>query len=320
MANQIDHEIVVLIVAYRRYESLQTLIDESFLHKAARIYINIDGAKCEGSLGDVQACRAVAMAAKERFPDQVFVRFSERNLGSAVSLLSSCDWVFEKEKYAIILEDDCQPNSSFFDFCVSAAPSLDIEKNGIATLCGTRLFPSSSDAQLSVSALSRYFMSWGWATTSENWQAIRSEIIGISSRKLKVGSLSNSEVFFWKSGARRSFHGYLDAWDILFSVIFLKNHWLVVVPGHNLIRNIGNDNVATHTSGEQLWTNFQVVSPSSHEIVLKEDSAMDDWLRRRVFKISPRHLITTRFTALLDYLFRSRRKRLPLLYRWPTST
>jgi len=62
-----------------------------------------------------EQARAVALAVD--WPCKVLTNFSERNLGCRERIASGLDWVFEQVEEAILLEDDCLPDPSFFQFC-----------------------------------------------------------------------------------------------------------------------------------------------------------------------------------------------------------
>ena len=48
---------------------------------------------------------------------QIFRRFAGENIGLRRNISEGLDRVFSQVKQAIILEDDCLPDSSFFPFC-----------------------------------------------------------------------------------------------------------------------------------------------------------------------------------------------------------
>jgi len=48
----------------------------------------------------------------------IIYEFSEKNLGCKIRISSGLNWVFSKVDHAIILEDDCIPDPSFFSFVV----------------------------------------------------------------------------------------------------------------------------------------------------------------------------------------------------------
>jgi hypothetical protein len=67
--------------------------------------------------GEAETCRQVReIVARVDWPCEVFQNFSERNLGCQERMISGLDWVFSLVDEAIILEDDCLPDPSFFPF------------------------------------------------------------------------------------------------------------------------------------------------------------------------------------------------------------
>jgi hypothetical protein len=53
------------------------------------------------------------------WPCEVQRHYADQNLGLKKRVSSGLDWVFSQVESAIILEDDCLPNQSFFKFCQS---------------------------------------------------------------------------------------------------------------------------------------------------------------------------------------------------------
>ena len=66
---------------------------------------------------DVKLCeevRSVVTSADWDCP--VHTRFAEANMGLKSRVSSGLDWVFDHEEHAIIIEDDCLADGSFFHF------------------------------------------------------------------------------------------------------------------------------------------------------------------------------------------------------------
>jgi hypothetical protein len=87
------------------------------------------------------------------------------------------------------------------------------------------------------------------------------------------------------------------------------------LPPTNLISNIGNDSVATHTRSDRMWTN------AIQNEFLREDFGVpivnlkaDLWLKKNLYKIRLRHAFSTKFTRIQDR-FREP-KFTDLLTRW----
>jgi len=191
------------------------------------------------------------------WPCEVHRIYSDRNLGLRDRLLSGLDEVFSQVSEAIILEDDCLPNHSFFSFSAEIlARFRDDTRVGIVS--GFNFAPERKTENDYF--FSRSTLIWGWATWARTWNAFRlspqveewtpSEIKGLST------SFSN-----WFQ--RREFLGLLrnskslDTWDISLAVWIRQAGLLNVIPHHNFIRNIGFGSDATHTKFEA----FDLESP-----------------------------------------------------------
>jgi hypothetical protein len=94
----------------------------------------------------------------------------------------------------------------------------------------------------------------------------------------------------------------------------LRHGLFALLPGKNLVRNVGNDQFALHTDSLGNWNNFPVYNflPPDSKPMLNLD--VEQWIRKTYFGISPRHSATTKFTRIMDFLKRNSR-RLPLIER-----
>jgi hypothetical protein len=90
---------------------------------------------------------------------------------------------------------------------------------------------------------------------------------------------------------------------------------LALLPGENLVSNIGNDGYATHTLTDSPWLNR--ATGQIHELVSEpaQSPELDNWLRKNFYRIRIRHLVTNVLTAMLDEIGFNRQKRSPLLER-----
>lgn len=93
---------------------------------------------------------------------KVLTNYSDVNLGCAKRILSGLDWIFGNFERAIILEDDCLPDPSFFPFCEEL---LERYKNDdrVMSISGQNSQFGRSRTSYSY-YFSRYAHCWGWAT------------------------------------------------------------------------------------------------------------------------------------------------------------
>ena len=117
---------------------------------------------------DVQKCLAArAVVSRIDWPCEVVTNYAETNLGCRRRLSSGLDWVFQLVPEAIVLEDDCLPDPTFFRFC---EVMLDRYRDEASVMhIGGNNFrdgPSCADGY----RFSRYTFTWGWATWRRAWQ------------------------------------------------------------------------------------------------------------------------------------------------------
>jgi len=306
-----------LIIAYRRSENLEVLLSKCVQAGFGRIYVSLDFPATELAREDVEACISVAKNFEANNPELFRLRIAEFNLGCAISVLSACDWVFDYEEFVVVLEDDCLPSNDFFKFIADGRNEMRGHQN-IFLLCGTQFAPEI--VTKGKWHLSNYPLIWGWATSRYKWLLIKETYQALGRRKSKSGFESVIEHQYWKAGTRRALEGYVDAWDTPLVFVISKLNGDVLLPGVNLVQNIGNDQAATHTLTDSPWLNRPAVaySPSAGSPAI--NSEVDKWLRNEFYKISLRHLITTNITLLLDFLGIHKRVRKPLIARWLQMT
>lgn len=298
-----------LIIAYKRVESLSEVLEACKRNSVKRIYISIDAPKDEKTALKQTELRAMIQRFRKGFQGEIKILQRKINVGCAASILSAIDWVFESEKYALIIEDDCIPSDEFFLFSRRSFPI--IEKNSDIWLsCGTQLAPSGIDYPKDDWLLSKYALTWGWATTDIRWREARE---GINRRNKILNNYVDNT--YWSAGAERAIKGYTDVWDTLFLKTMLANQKLAILPRAALVRNVGNDENATHTIGDSPWLNISLGNFTAPNSDPKECVEVDVWLRDNIYQISLAHVITTKFTKLKDVL--GLHKNLgDLMHRW----
>lgn len=198
-------------------------------------------------------------------------QFSEINLGCDQRLPTGLDWVFSQVDEAIILEDDCLPDPTFFQFCQNLlAQYRDCAE--VTQICGTnRLYEWKSDRQSYHFA--HYGVAWGWATWKRAWEHYdRSTSLWCDqATRLKIRRLiDNDEQFAYFSQTCETL-----MWDYKWSFAQLAQNGLTIIPSMNLVQNIGFSKTATHTRGLLLTSLNSSFSPESMQFPLTPPSSKE---------------------------------------------
>ena len=177
--------------------------------------------------------------------------YSETNLGLRERVATGLDKVFAAVERAIILEDDCVANDSFFRFCEEMlARYADDERVG--TVSGNNFLRGrfvTSDS---------YFFSpdvriWGWATWRRVWQDFSAKGLRYEWSKEEASTVladfsSPSRRKSLVSSAQNSHK--INSWALPFVLHCQRRNYLSVVPEVNLVKNIGFGSGSTHTRFE----------------------------------------------------------------------
>lgn len=100
--------------------------------------------------------------------------YREENLGCGFAVSSAISWFFEHVEEGIVLEDDCLPEISFFQFC-SELLTLYKEDEKIYIISGTNMQNGINRGNGSY-FFSNYPITWGWASWKRAWNYFNHDI------------------------------------------------------------------------------------------------------------------------------------------------
>ncbi len=306
-------DLSALIVAYRRYSNLESIVSLCINGGISRIYISADGSKDSSDYDDVVRVAQEIERLQLKNPEIIVANVHHHNLGAAANVLRSCDWIFGQEDFVTILEDDCIPSPSFFDFVRDCREEL-LKEDQVYLICGSQFAPIEITRNLS--CLSIYPMVWGWATTRSKWISLTDQMCKDNFAKFNFFKIESSDKTFWRAGARRAFEGYIDAWDIPLVKAVRDLNGNVLVAGANLVSNIGGDDLATHTVSGSKWLYSEIGEYIHNSSKVTHNTSLDRWISKSLFGINAFHQFSTRATFIIDKLRINRTKRGPLLPRW----
>ncbi len=237
----------VLLITFNRPEQTFQLIETLRQFEPKAIYVACDGPRTNepSDLLNVMKVREV-IDSQINWPCQVHRLFRDQNVGCKIGPSSAITWFFSQVEAGIILEDDCIPDLSFFNFCAKLLQKYKDNK---------KVMMISGDCFLDGPFVESYYFTvhmhiWGWATWRRAWARYDIEINGWpeTSKILKRQLGFRNRVWkAYKNGLTLVKLGKLQTWDYQWAYSIWMNQGLTICPTKNLITNIGFDLNATHT-------------------------------------------------------------------------
>lgn len=276
----------VVLIIFNRPDVTQAVFERIAAVKPRTLLVIADGPR-EGRQGEAESCRlARQIVERVNWPCEVLRNYSETNMGCGRRVASGIDWVFQNVEDAIILEDDCLPDPTFFPFCAELLERYRDDER-IMQVSGTNFLFGRRPTDASY-YFSRYPLCWGWATWRRAWAHFDFEVRAW--KKDPAACLAHfdveSERAFWRSAWDSIARGRPDIWDYHWSLAFLVADGLAATPSVNLVTNIGFGSDATHTRSRLLAMRPAVGTvrfPLRHPPQTEANATADRFTARRLF-------------------------------------
>lgn len=280
----------VVLIIFRRPDKTLQVLEKIRQVKPSKLFVICDAPRPEKP-DEYEKCeKSRAIIDTVDWDCEVIKNYADTNLGSFRCIASGLDWVFDQVEEAIILEDDCLPDLSFFQFCEEL---LEYYKNDqrIMAISGDNFQLGNKNNQDSY-YFSHHTHSWGWATWKRAWNLFDTEMSAwpeIRDKQLLRTILdSDRDVKYWTSILQDTYDSKIEAWDYRWTLSAWLQNALTILPNVNLISNIGFGEGATHTlSTKNPWINLPTQSisfPLQHPKFIIRDSIADKFTQDSVFK------------------------------------
>lgn len=252
----------VLLIVFNRPDLTEKVFNRIAKAKPEQLFLVADGPR-EGNESDKKACAEVKKIVENvTWECEVYCNYSERNLGCGIRVASGISWVFDQVDRAIILEDDCLPDPSFFSFCDELLERY-IDDERVMTISGKNLQTEHTQTNNSY-YFSRYPVTWGWATWHRAWKHYDYHVglwgeLKETEFPREITRYENTAKYLrhhfeksYRSNPPRDIHDsdYTYTWDYQWVFNCWVQQGLTIVPDRNLISNIGFGENATHTMKE----------------------------------------------------------------------
>jgi len=241
-----DSPTPIAIIVYNRPDMTQRVLEAISFFQPTKLFVVADGPKNTQDNDLCQQTRALIDGID--WDCKIFKNYANSNMGCGLRVSSGISWAFESCDRAIILEDDCVPNPSFFPYCEELLERYNSDER-IGIISGDS-FIDASDIEESY-YFSNFPHTWGWATWKrtwdnfdlhlKNWPTIRNTGLLLDKTRSEYYSKKWNEIF------ENMYESRIDTWDYQLVYMLWKQNQLSIVPKVNLVSNIGFGIQSTHT-------------------------------------------------------------------------
>lgn len=242
-------DIPILFLIFNRPDTTKIVFERIREIKPKVLFVSADGPR-ESKLNENLLCEQTrAIINSVDWDCEVKTNFSSINLGCKKAVSSAITWFFNNVESGIILEDDCVPDLSFFQFCKTLLDKYKYDER-IMHIGGTNFQDGKIRGNGSY-YFSRISHVWGWATWKRAWNLYDVNIKDlpdfINENVLKNIFTSPRMQQYYLRDFKMVYNQQKDTWDYQWSYTVIKNNGLSIIPNKNLVTNIGFSENATHT-------------------------------------------------------------------------
>jgi predicted O-linked N-acetylglucosamine transferase (SPINDLY family) len=278
----------VCFIIFNRPDVTQRVFEKIREAKPPKLLVIADGARAN-KIGEQEKCLATrAIIHQVDWKCEVLTNYSDVNLGCRKRIYTGLDWVFSQVEEAIILEDDCLPDPSFFRFCEELLEEYR-HNTKIMLVSGQNLQFGQKRRNYSY-YFSRYNHCWGWATWKRAWQYYDDTMELwplVKNENWLFDILQDEQAFrYWSATFQGMYEGF-DTWDYPWLFACYINQGLSVLPNINLVSNIGFGKEGTHaTDTNSILANIPVEEmqfPLKHPPFIVRDTQADNFTERTFY-------------------------------------
>jgi hypothetical protein len=270
----------VALIVFNRPDVTARVFDRLRAVRPRQLLVIADGPRPDRP-DDVELCAATRRLVElVDWPCEVLRKYAEENLGCGPSVSQGIDWIFSNVAEAVILEDDCLPDQTFFPFC---AELLDRYRDDdrVMQIAGSN-FGARAEAYLGYSyGFCAFSPVWGWATWRRAW---RQYDFGMRTWPEFRDTGMTAGLPFGRRGLAvlteywNRAHAGQGTWDHQWQYAVMSGHGLSVSPSVNLVANLGFRADATQTveAGDLAEVPARAMAfPLRHPPLVAENAAIE---------------------------------------------
>jgi hypothetical protein len=265
----------IVFIIYNRPEKTERVFSVIKKIKPKYLYIIADGPK---NIEDEIKCNLSREITKcIDWEVDLKILEADYNMGNVPRTISGLDWVFSQTDKAIILEDDCIPDISFFYYCETLLEYYN-DDHEIMHISGYNILQETPTLESSY-FFSKYILPpWGWATWKRAWEKYNPNMDTWQKHKKEIHVNISQEHFNTWTNTFEYLRIHKIGWDIPWNIDIWACSGLGIIPSVNLIENIGFDEEATYTKKRNQFAEikskemkFPLLHPSSKTILFDKE-------------------------------------------------
>ena len=270
----------VVLIAFNRPDLTARVFERIREWKPRELALVVDGPRQGNVLDGDLVAQVKDIIRQVDWPCSVTEDFADTNLGLKQRISSGLTGVFATHEAAIILEDDCVPDSTFFRYAEELL-AMYADEPRIGLIGGTSRLRAKRASNYSYD-FSDDARIWGWATWARTWNGfIASEDLDATwdtdtkdrmVRSFPQGPRRRAIASMMKKATE------LDSWALPFAIHCRSQQYLSVVPEVNLVENVGFGARSTHTTFEDYVSEVKASSltiPLRHPSVIAHNPEVD---------------------------------------------
>lgn len=269
----------VAFIIFNRPDLTNIVFEAIRQAKPQKLLVIADGPRFPEEVEKCEKARAVIHQVD--WECELLTNFSETNMGCKRRVSSGLDWVFSVVEEAIILEDDCLPAPSFFNFCQTLLEQYRDDER-VTMIGGTNYQQGESRTEASY-YFSKYMHIWGWASWKRAWRHYDVDIkTWPEYKKQNAISLICQDAYeqrYWTAIFDEVYEGKIDTWDYQWVYTCWSQNGLSIIPNSNLVSNLGFRSDATHVPCESPWANLPIsnIDEIKHPLFVYRNKVADDY-------------------------------------------
>jgi hypothetical protein len=255
----------IVLFAYKRPDhvrrTLQAL-ESNALAGDSELFIFADGPKENADHATLDRIGQVREVIRQPWKfGAVHLREKNTNNGLANHVIHGVSELVGRYGKVIVLEDDLVTANGFLTY-MNAALAAYAHEPQVMQISGYQ-FPLTFPSRTPCTFFLPFSTSWGWGTWKRAWdcfdpQATGWEVLKSDAAMRRRFDLDGSQGFYGMLRAQMEL-GSIDAWDIRWWWSVFRRGGLVLYCQRSLVRNIGFDEFATHTTTGNRFVHTQLV-------------------------------------------------------------